>query len=99
MSGDTGSRRLLEAEPPEARIARAVACLRENHAHGWHEIAGTGGFAACLRDGRIATRIGGAAEHHDTPHDAGVRLARAAGLTRVKGAGLTGRGPAPTGGN
>ncbi|MBO0813567.1 MAG: hypothetical protein J2P30_00200 [Actinobacteria bacterium] len=63
-------------EPPEVLIGWAITCMRENHVRGWHEIAGTGGFADCLPDGSVATRIGGLVEQHGTVESAALRLAQ-----------------------
>lgn len=63
--------------PAEDQIAWSIACLRDNHLYGWHEIGGTEGFVNCSRDGRIATRAGGIVVEHSTVGDAALRMAGA----------------------
>ena len=65
----------LLSAPAEDSIAWAIACLRDNHQYGWYEIAGTRGFANCLREGGIATRIDGAVRYHRTVKEAALRIA------------------------
>lgn len=47
-----------DPEPPEASVAYALNCLRDNHFYGWREIAGTKGVVSAFPDGSFAVRFG-----------------------------------------
>jgi hypothetical protein len=71
-----------DPDPPEAGIDRAIECLMEDRNWGWHEIAGIVGVVAAFPDGKLATRINGEVQHHQSIESATDRLVEATKVAR-----------------
>jgi hypothetical protein len=66
-----------DPDPPEDSIDRAIECLMENRDWGWKEIAAITGLVAAFPDGKLATRVDGEIQHHESIEDATDRLVKA----------------------